>query len=67
MFNRPLTSKDAKSYADDLVETIELLEEKIEELEQKLIEEVTIANNKGFDEGYAACEKDRKPKPFHFR
>ena len=62
-----LDSKSAKCYADELVETIETLEGRIADLDQKLIDDVKVAHDKGYDEGYGQCERDMKPKAFQFR
>lgn len=79
--NKALDSKDARSYADDIVESIEVLEDRVRELEDEIEEiakqnkdEVYEAEQKGFDNGYAEgckdkeveCEKKWKPK-FVFR
>ena len=62
-----LSPTDAKYYCKEIADTIEELERKIEELEQKLLADTQAAHDKGFDEGYAQAEKDLKPKPFVFR
>jgi flagellar biosynthesis/type III secretory pathway protein FliH len=79
--NKPLDSKDARSYADELVESIEVLEDHVRELEDQIEEmkkqsadEQTEAEEKGYNDGYAQgckdkeeeCEKKWKPK-FQFR
>ena len=77
IYNKVLTSKDARSYADDLVDTIEVLEDEIKELTQQLedekgvaVENIQVAEQNGFDKGYVIgwkeAEKKYNPK-FVFR
>jgi flagellar biosynthesis/type III secretory pathway protein FliH len=80
-YNRTLSSKDARSLADDLIDTIEVLEDcvrelqdQIEEMKKQNTDAVFEAEQKGYDDGYnkgcvetlAECEKKWKPK-FVFR
>lgn len=80
-YNRILSSKDAESYANDIIETIQVLEDQIRDLEAEIEsmkneskDALFEAEQKGYDEGYNSgckdkeeeCEKKWKPK-FVFR